>query len=331
MKVQRTYSQPTCSLLIEGLDSTGSGKLSVLLGFELAFFQAGGRVAGGREVLEALIQAIGQYAQMVMMAEVTPQFAGIQAGSVCIAPTPSGGHALAIQAPAANGSEPQTTRIPLDTVQLFDLMETLDRLCADPEALPDLAMVVQVEDQEVRSRHRDTLLAALAGVATVAIAAGALLFVPIPPPKQEPKPQSTRPAPALTAAPQPTASPPPPAIADPAKVQELRDRLYRQVDGHWTKTPTFTQTAVYRVAVNEKGEVIGYQPVDPRATVPDDELALKVLLKVPVDPSTGGSPTTPQPTATFRVSFDPSGKLTVEAEKLPVPATDTAPPTPSTP
>jgi hypothetical protein len=75
----------------------------------------------------------------------------------------------------------------------------------------------------------------------------------------------------------------------------------------------------YQVAVNAKGEIVGYKRTNPFLPAPEEELEkelpLKKLLVIPTDPATGGSSTRPQPTSTFRVIFEPRGTFTIKQFK----------------
>ncbi len=105
-------------------------------------------------------------------------------------------------------------------------------------------------------------------------------------------------APAATAQPQ--------AIADPAVIETLSQDLYEKLDSNWTTYPSFTQDLTYRVQINEQGEIVSYEPVDPMAQQYTKELPLPNLSETPP----AGSATA-QPLANFRVVFTPTGGLQV--------------------
>lgn len=67
---------------------------------------------------------------------------------------------------------------------------------------------------------------------------------------------------------------------------------------------------MYRVGVNDQGEIVGYQPENPQAVDFVQDVPLLELLKVPA--STGNiSPQ--QALAQFRVVFTPGGVLEVNS------------------
>ncbi|AFY85455.1 hypothetical protein [Oscillatoria acuminata] len=105
-------------------------------------------------------------------------------------------------------------------------------------------------------------------------------------------------APAATAQPQ--------AIADPAVIETLNQSLYEQIDSNWRTIPTFTQDLAYRVQINEQGEIVSYEPVNPVAQQYTAETPLPNLSEAPP----AGSATA-QPLANFRVVFTPDGQLQV--------------------
>ncbi len=106
-------------------------------------------------------------------------------------------------------------------------------------------------------------------------------------------------------APAPTAQPQ--AIADPAVIETLNQSLYEKLDSNWTTYPTFTQDLAYRVQINEQGEIVSYEPVDPVAQQYTNEVPLPNLSETPP----AGSATA-QPLANFRVVFTPDGRLQVD-------------------
>ncbi len=106
-------------------------------------------------------------------------------------------------------------------------------------------------------------------------------------------------------APAPTAQPQ--AIANPAVIETLNQSLYEKLDSNWTTYPTFTQDLAYRVQINEQGEIVSYEPVDPVAQQYTAEVPLPNLSETPP----AGSATA-QPLANFRVVFTPDGRLQVD-------------------
>ncbi|MCT7956207.1 hypothetical protein [Laspinema palackyanum] len=106
-------------------------------------------------------------------------------------------------------------------------------------------------------------------------------------------------------APAPTAQPQ--TIADPVVIETLNQSLYEKLDSNWNTFPTFTQDLAYRVQINEQGEIVSYEPVDPVAQQYTNELPLPNLSET----QPAGSATA-QPLANFRVVFTPTGVLQVD-------------------
>ncbi len=104
--------------------------------------------------------------------------------------------------------------------------------------------------------------------------------------------------------PMPTAAPP--EIADPAKIETLNQSLYENLNSGWNTYPTFTEELAYRVQLNETGEIVSYEPVDPADQQYTDELPLPDLSETQAAGSTSA-----QPLANFRVVFTPDGVIQV--------------------
>lgn len=315
MTIQRTYNLPNCTLSIEGISPGNSDVLSILTNFECRFQHTPKIITGGRELLDALVKSVGQYVQDLSVGDpVVTEVAPVR-----LEPTSPHVHKLSVD-PSLDGDNAtdrdrnlQPVEISLNVVQLFDLMESIDRLCLDSQTLSDLQLVTDTSDVVIQSRAKERLVPAAMGIAGFAIAASAMFFVPVPKPQPQPQPQSQ------TTQVQPKASPKPPEIKDADLIKELRADLRKQIDRAWVASPSFTQPVSYRVAVNDKGEIVGYKRTNPFLPAPEEdlekELPLKKLLVAPTDPSTGGSSTKPQPTATFRVTFEPKGTFKIEQPK----------------
>jgi hypothetical protein len=100
-------------------------------------------------------------------------------------------HLLSVQLNEADASNPQKLEIKLNTIQLFDLMESLDRLCCDPLTLPEVRLVTQISDYRSQSALTNQALPAISGVISLAIATTVLYLIPTP--KPQPKPVQTLP------------------------------------------------------------------------------------------------------------------------------------------
>ncbi|MBW4495370.1 MAG: nitrate ABC transporter ATP-binding protein [Oscillatoria princeps RMCB-10] len=99
-----------------------------------------------------------------------------------------------------------------------------------------------------------------------------------------------------------------PAITDPAAIEELKWKLFDEIDRSWRTVPTFAEDLVYRVKVSADGAIAGYEPVSPAAKDYVGETPLPVLSE-----RAGKNVGDPvgQPVAQFKVVFAPTGVLEV--------------------
>lgn len=310
MTIQRTYNLPNCTLLIEGISPGDSGILSILTNFECRFQHTQTVIAGGRKLLDALVESVGQYAQdlsggnvvAIAVAPVRLEPINVHAHQLHIDPSDDEGDSALLAKPIA---------VRLNTIQLFDLMESIDQMCLDRQTLPDLELVTNTSELVIQSKAKERIVPAVMGIAGFAIAASAMFMIPAPKPQPQFQTQSQ-----TSTQINPKASPLPPAIQDPDQIEELQTKLKKQIDRAWVSSPSFTEPVSYRVAVNAKGKIVGYKRINQFFPVPEEklekELPLKKLTSVKTDPKTGGSPAKPQPTVTFRVTFEPKGTFTVK-------------------
>lgn len=185
MPIQRFYNLPSCTLQIEGISTEGSDRLSILTSFECKFHHNGTIISGGRELLDNLIKSIGKYVQALQAANPLPtdnqlatdkQLVSVQPVSIYL-------HKLTIKSSESPGS----VEVQLNTVQLFDLVESIDRLCIDPQTVLNLNTVV--EPVVSTTKAVVSLLPAFIGVSSLAIASAILFLLPTPKPDPKPQPQ----------------------------------------------------------------------------------------------------------------------------------------------
>ncbi len=93
-------------------------------------------------------------------------------------------------------------------------------------------------------------------------------------------------------------------ITDPAMIKSLNEKLYNEVDQAWQQIPTFSDSLVYQVEVQENGEIANYAPLNAAASdylseVPIDELHNKTATDLS------------EKVAKFLVVLTPSGNLQV--------------------
>lgn len=260
MNIQRKYSLPNCTLLLEGLsDVTRAAQfqemrpeLSILVNAECYLSGYNQPLTGGREFFESLVRAVSGYAQEFLSSVPNPQAHNQESELVEFQKVDSNRHRLIIHSEGAsegfeshsNNSKRPPIEIDLNTVQLFDLVEAVDQFFADSQTLPELSLELQPVTRRYGGASpaliRQAVPAAV-GVSTLAVAAIAFNLIPPPqmrPPQPKPDeqtssttksitpPVSAAPTPiaAATLTPTPTPTPTPTANAKPV-VKDLEALL----------------------------------------------------------------------------------------------------------
>jgi Domain of unknown function (DUF4335) len=223
MSINRQFSLPNCVLILEGLSSTPEGtgvtrpELSILTRFECYFAREKQALVGGLDLLQSLVSATNDCVQACISGVPSaPHKRTDTAFKVEIQPA-NGGFDLTVpkdllsQGLSESSKEPENSgvQLHLSTVQLFDLMEAIDQLAADRQTLPDLQTAI-------RSRSRQETLSGSVlaeksapvaiGAASVAAAAAALFFMPVP---KVPTPKEPESAPLIQPSSLPPAASPP--------------------------------------------------------------------------------------------------------------------------
>jgi hypothetical protein len=210
MTIQRQYSLPNCKLILEGVSDNstaangvaGRPLVGILTNAECHFTGQETPIAGGREFLESLVTAVSDYAQECLSGIPHPAAhagRGNRSGLVQFQKLDENLHRLIVHAQGANGSSGNghaapSAQIDLRTVQLFDLVEAVDQFLADSQTLPDLTLNLQPASKRnvvAREPVSKRALPAALGVSSLAVAAIALFFVPIPERRPEPASQSS--------------------------------------------------------------------------------------------------------------------------------------------
>ncbi|PSB28022.1 DUF4335 domain-containing protein [Stenomitos frigidus] len=226
MSIQRQYSLPNCSLVLEGWGDTvvtnqseARPLMSQLMSVECHLVGEEKPLSGGREFLESLTTAVSLYAQELLSGIRTFK-KGSQTPTQLVQLERLGHHyhRLSVLPPDADpgsGIATHLTRqVDLTTVQLFDLVEAIDQFFADTQTLPDLALhVVPLAKRSVRSSEpvAQQAVPAAIGASGLALAALAFFFIPTPQVRQPedlvPKASTTS---STTGTPSPSTSPPTP-------------------------------------------------------------------------------------------------------------------------
>jgi hypothetical protein len=333
MTIQRRYSLPNCTLLIEGLND-GSARptevrplLSMLVNAECHFTNSNQPpLTGGRDFFESLVTAVSAYAQEVLSNVHHPEAHKNHPGAVQLHKIAQNKHRLIVAADSKQGAEVDAANahhagvvnsaaspiaLDLTTVQLFDLVEAVDQFFADHQTLPDLSRKLAPVSKRYTVSSQPLVkqaVPAAVGVSGLAIAAIAFFLMPVPQP-QEPKPvSSTQSLPAKGSNNLVSSTPPAaPEITDPAQINALQQQLYSQINSAWQTRANIQQDLIYRVVVAADGAIVGYKSVSATANDGIEQTPLPDLLKNPAASPTGSQ----QAIAQYRVVFAQNKQLQV--------------------
>ena len=363
MTIRRQYSLPNCKLTVEGLADSAAASggvrpvISVVTNAECQFLGHETVLSGGRDFLENLAIAVSSYAQEFLSSVPHPHHNREgKLGLVSLARVDSDMHRLTVQSEAPslemNGSQVAGRRVAsppvevdLRTGQLFDLVDAIDQLFADTQTVPNLTLQLAPVSKRYAMTHEPMtkqLVPAAVGLASLAAAAIALFFVPIPERRPQsitdPTTQSSPASPSPVAASPPGISPaavtPPsaepaspeasptdasspspttlssalnttPEITDPAQLSALKLQLRDKLAEAWTQPTDFTEDLVYQVSAAQNGDILGFRYMNKSAVNYANQTPLPDLQYKPAEQ------TNPEPVGLFRVVFTPSGVIQV--------------------
>jgi hypothetical protein len=224
MNIQRKYSLPNCTLLLEGLsDVTISThfqelrpELSILVNAECYLSSYNQPIAGGREFFESLVRTVSAYAQEFLSNVPNPQAHNRESELVEFQKIDTNHHQLIVhseiptgglESQVLNQGKEPAIQVDLNTVQLFDLVEAVDQFFADTQTLPELSLELQPVTRRYSTSSQGALkqvVPASVGISSLAVAAVAFSLIP-PPQVRLPEPKSEE----QTSTTIPTASPTP--------------------------------------------------------------------------------------------------------------------------
>lgn len=228
MNIQRKYSLPNCTLLLEGLsDITRAAnfqelrpELSILVNAECYLSGYNQPLVGGREFFESLVRAVSAYAQEFLSNVTNPQAHNQESELVEFQKISSNQHRLIVHSESSpenfesNSNYPKPPiQIDLSTVQLFDLVEAVDQFFADSQTLPELSLELQPVTRRyggASSAFIKQAIPAAVGVSSLAVAAIAFNLIPPPevrPPEPKPDEQTSSTIPSVTPSASPTITP----------------------------------------------------------------------------------------------------------------------------
>jgi len=377
MSIQRQYSLPSCKLILEGQGSAAQSGfqqdldkpdltqdlthsfdrpiVSEISTVECYLSGYEKPLKGSRVFLESLASTVSTYVQEFLSGVPHGAYGDRQNAHnlIQLERIDHNLHRLIVQPQIADGTAIAATpqQFDLTTVQLFDLVEAIDRLQADEQTLPDFKLNLSpVPKRYVMAQEPLAKRAAAPalGTAGLAIAALALFFVPAPP-VQRPEPTSaTHSQTSVSPAASPSAASPPnpptnspataspntspnnspsigtaaeeaaasllvtsPEITDPAEQERLKTVLYEKINPTWKTTPTFPTPLEYQAGVAANGDLVGYKSLNNEALQYKQEVPLLDLLRIPVAAPNATGATNQEAIARFRVVFKPNGVLEV--------------------
>jgi hypothetical protein len=263
MNIQRKYSLPNCTLVLEGLsDATRAAQfqelrpaLSILVNAECYLSGYSQPLSGGREFFESLVRTVSAYAQEFLSGVSHPQAHNFDSELVQMQKVENNRHRLFVNSEIPNWqvSQPnyahdgkQPIQIDLNTVQLFDLVEAVDQFFADTQTLPELSLELQPVPRRYGSTNEVLLkqaIPATVGVTSLAAAAIAFAMIPPPPPPQPATQQHTG-STTSSVAPTTPANNTPAATTTPSEPnnQLIATNPTPSVNAQIAATPAFTPT-----------------------------------------------------------------------------------------
>ena len=205
MSIQKQYQLPNCTLVLEGFDDNaeamnsnpnGQSTISILSNADLQFTTSNQSLSGGRVFLENLALAVSNYAQDFLSGLSRPPIVSADYPKITIKKSATEGfHRLIVEQDPNNKQEPKTLALTL--VEFFDLVEVIDQFYTDVQALPDISLELTAISKRFRKPEEplgDRVIPAVAGAASVALAAVALFMIPAPEIRQQEIPLETTPS-----------------------------------------------------------------------------------------------------------------------------------------
>ncbi len=333
MTIQRQYSLPNCTLVLEGFGdaSANSGELrpvmTMLTNVECRLM---GKpvLRGGKDFFEGLIATASLYAQEVLSGIRVPA-ADEDNQTVHLDRLGSDQHQLTF-AP----EDAETQVIELNTVELFDLVEAIDQFIADTQTLPQWSLGLRPASKRFAPREPLSKQAVplAAGLSSLAIATVAFAAMPIPEIKQpndlifsatesiakreEPASEAgptedgqtpAQPDEAATVSSATSPSSETAKITDPEQLAQLRSQLEKQLQTNFDPNTPVAATVNYEVILGQDGKILDYRPSNSESTDLVNQTPLPKLRYNPVP----GSEQPDEPVAIFQAAFTPEGVVRV--------------------
>lgn len=290
MTIRRQYQLPNCSLILDGLSidpQAGEETMSLLVNAECRISGLERSLNGGYNFFAALVRAVSQYSQEVLSGFAHPQVVEGEPLLVHINPGEGPYHHLVVQpeiADLGDSGDGRAIDIKLSSVQLFDLTEAVDQFFDDNQTLPELETALSpLPRRFVRSDEplSDRALPAILGVGSLVAATMAIGLLPLPEmrdPAVEGRAGDSEVVQSVDGAEPPGGDGSTPAvdgiaaantssalwedaprITDEDEIARLQESLQTQLDSSVDADANFAEPLAYQVAVNEAGEVVGFQ------------------------------------------------------------------------
>ncbi len=293
MTIRRQYQLPNCSLILDGLsiDSTPGYEevMSLLVNAECRISGLERSLNGGYNFFAALVRAVSQYSQELLSGFAHPQVIEGEPLLVHINPGDGPYHHLVVQpeiADLGDFGDGRAIDIKLSAVQLFDLAEAVDQFFDDTQTLPELAPLLSpLPRRFVRTEEplSERALPAVLGVGSLVAATMAIGLLPVPEVRSPDQAEQPTQAGNVASANGDNDTPPTgdgrepavdglaaanlssplwdeaPRITDAAQLAALQQTLESNLTSSLNPDANFTETLDYQVAVNEAGELVGYQ------------------------------------------------------------------------
>ena len=200
MSTKRQYSLPNCNLILEGFEDVdtesvnildGQPPMSILINAECIFLKSNQKISGGSIFLQNLSRAVSRYAQSFLSGLSQPEVSTTEYPQVSLALVDEQQlHRLTYE--PQPGTDETKTEIDLSTVELFDLVDAIDRFYLDRSTLPNMNLELRSVSKRYRQPEQpltERLTPMAIGFTSLAIAAAAFFVIPPPeitPPESEP-------------------------------------------------------------------------------------------------------------------------------------------------
>ena len=191
MSTTRQYSLPNCNLILEGMEDSsdesadilsGQPPMSILINAECHLLKSNQKLSGGSVFLTNLSRAVSNYAQGFLSGLFSSDNSNSEYPYIFLDKANARHlHRLTLEPKPDSGEE--RTVIEITTVELFDLVDAIDRFHADRSVLPQMTLDLKPVSKRYRKPEQpltERLTPVAIGLSSLAIAAGALFMLPIP-------------------------------------------------------------------------------------------------------------------------------------------------------